>query len=368
MISTEARDYERWLRKVYNQIAVNFGRAEPRRRMWTYLLGLPNATSEGRRNGNQFGTYDGEQRADGVQRLLTSAQWDEDAVRNDLRTLIIRIGGASGGALFVSEVAFPKKGSQAVAVERQYCVETEKHENCQIGIILFYVTANGQGFVLDRDLYLPKTWADDKARRWRAGIPDSVVYRSKSVIAAEMVERTIRAGIVPRWVGHSIQCPDKQTFRRIMQRNHIPHVMSVTPGELSRLRPERADGSGVLRAVGSAPVRETFLCGGTSLSRSRLASPTPEGFGNFHVVASGEEQAHYLAFTRHDTKLAEIAPVIEVLRNSRAYCRKAKQEIGLGYYEVRSWRGWYRHITLVIAGYAALEMARTESQPALVHA
>jgi SRSO17 transposase len=332
--------------------------------MWTYLLSLPGTCGEGRRNGTQFGTYDGEQRADGVQRLLTSAQWDEEAVRNDLRALITRIGGASGGALFVSEVAFPKKGSQAVAVERQYCVETEKHENCQIGIILFYVTASGHGFVLDRDLYLPKTWVDDGPRRRRAGIPDDVVYRSKSVIAAEMIERTVRSGIVPKWVGHSIQCPDKQKFRRIMQRNHIPHVIAVTQSELPRLRP---DGPFTLRAVGGKPARETFLSGNTSLSRSQIPGPAPEGFGDFHVVSSGEEQTHYLAFTKHGTKLAEIALVVEVLRNSQAYCRKAKQEIGLGYYEVRSWRGWYRHITLVIAAYTALELARTD-QPALARA
>ncbi|MFS8099457.1 IS701 family transposase [Lentzea alba] len=347
---------------------MNFGRAEPRRRMWTYLLSLPSAYSEGRRNGNQFGTYDGEQRADGVQRLLTSAQWDEEAVRNDLRALISRVGGASGGALFVSEVAFPKKGSQAVAVERQYCVETEKHENCQIGIILSYFTASGQAFVLDRELYLPKTWAGDAARRKRAGIPEDVVYRSKSVIAAEMIERTIRSGIVPRWVGHAIQCPDKQTFRRIMQRNHIPHVMAVTPGELSRMRPQQ-EGHTALRALGGKPpVRETLTYGSTTLAQSRMPGAAPEGFGHFHVVASSEEQAHYLAFSKQGTKLAELAQVVEVLRNSRAYCSRAKQEIGLGYYEVRSWRGWYRHITLVIAAYTAMEMARSSEQPVLAHA
>src|SRR4051812_42994771 len=124
--------YEASLHEVYGYVCSNFARAEPRRRAWTYLTQLVNMSDDvpGRRR--HLASYEREQRADGAQRLLTSAQWDEQKVRAELLDLVTTRLGSSGGAFYLTEVAFPKKGHQAAGVARQFSVESRRLENCQL--------------------------------------------------------------------------------------------------------------------------------------------------------------------------------------------------------------------------------------------
>src|SRR5215216_3289995 len=105
-----------------------------------------------------------------MQRLLATADWDADAVRDDLRAYVVEHLGDPKAVLVVDETGFLKKGTQSVGVKRQYSGTAGRIENCQIGVFLAYASLQGRTF-LDRELYLPKEWAADAQRRRKAGVP-----------------------------------------------------------------------------------------------------------------------------------------------------------------------------------------------------
>src|SRR2546426_10487413 len=115
----------------------------------------------------------GEANAHGVQRLLEEADWDEEAVRDELRAYVIEQLGEADGILVVDETGFLKKGKKSAGVARQYSGTAGRRENCQIGVFLLYASTKGAAFI-DRALYLPQAWTADRVRCREAGIPDEV--------------------------------------------------------------------------------------------------------------------------------------------------------------------------------------------------
>ena len=140
------------------RIGSHFGRAEVRKRVGRYLHGLLAAVE--RKNGWQMAEELGEANAHGVQRLLEEADWDEEAVRDELRTYVIEQLGAPEGILVVDETGFVKKGKQSAGVARQYSGTAGWRENSQIGVFLSYASSKGHTFI-DRALYLPEEWTAD---------------------------------------------------------------------------------------------------------------------------------------------------------------------------------------------------------------
>src|SRR6267142_2319594 len=161
----EVAAWGRGLGALHARIAPRFGRAEPRRRALAYLRGLTSPVE--RKNGWQLAEQIGERTPDGVQRLLATARWDADAVRDDLRAYVVEHLGTDDGVLVVDETGFVKKGTQSVGVKRQYSGTAGRIENCQIGVFLAYASAQGHT-LLDRELYLPKEWTEDRERCARA--------------------------------------------------------------------------------------------------------------------------------------------------------------------------------------------------------
>ena len=144
-----------------------------------------------------------------IQRLLSRAVWDEDAVRDALRTALVQTllppapTSAAPDPLFpllvLDESGFPKRGSHSAGVQPQYCGTTGRVENCQVGVFLSYVTALGHGLI-DRDLYLPEEWCQDADRRQAAHIPKEVRFHTKPELALRMVQRAQAAGVPIHWV------------------------------------------------------------------------------------------------------------------------------------------------------------------------
>src|SRR5712692_3909525 len=132
----------RWaqeLERVHARIAPRFARPEPRRRALAYLRGV--VSSIERKNGWQLAEHAGEARPDGMQRLLSSAKWDADGVRDDLRRYVVEQLGAPGAILIIDETSFPKRGDKSAGVGQQYCGTTGQVENCQVGVFLAYASA-----------------------------------------------------------------------------------------------------------------------------------------------------------------------------------------------------------------------------------
>ena len=150
------------LTALHARIARHFPRPEVRDRAGKFLAGLLEPLE--RRNGWQLAEQLGERSPDGVQRLLRTARWDAEAVRDDLRAYVVEHLGDPAAVLVLDETGFLKKGSKSVGVARQYSGTAGRIENCQIGVFLAYASRHGHA-LLDRALYLPQGWAEDAARR-----------------------------------------------------------------------------------------------------------------------------------------------------------------------------------------------------------
>ncbi len=193
---------------MHARIAPRFARPEVRDRAGRYLAGLLGPVE--RRNGWRLAEQIGERTPDGVQRLLRTARWDAEAVRDDLRAYVVEHLGDGDAVLVIDETGFLKKGTKSVGVARQYSGTAGRIENCQIGVFLAYAAPQGRAF-LDRALYLPKDWATDHDRRQAAGIPPEVPFATKPALARTLLARAFAADVPAAWVtGDSVYGSDSK--------------------------------------------------------------------------------------------------------------------------------------------------------------
>jgi hypothetical protein len=185
------------LDEVHERIGPRFRRAEVRRRVRRFLEGLLAPVE--RKNGWQLAEALGERGPHGVQRLLAEADWDQEAVRDELRTYILAHLWEEAGILVVDETGFLKKGKKSAGVAPQYSGTAGGRANCQIGVFLFYASPKGAAFI-DRELYLPGEWTEDPVRCREAGIPEAVGFATKGELAQRMLARAFAAGVRAAWV------------------------------------------------------------------------------------------------------------------------------------------------------------------------
>ncbi|HEX5973533.1 MAG TPA: IS701 family transposase, partial [Rubrobacteraceae bacterium] len=186
------------LGELHERIGRRFARSEVRERVRRYLVGLLGRVEC--KNGWQMAEAIGEHDPQGVQRLLNSARWDADAVRDDLREYALEhLADDETGTLIVDETGFLKKGEKSVGVARQYTGTAGDTVNCQVGVFLAHSSEKGAAFI-DRALYLPRAWTGDPVRRAEAGVPEELLFRNKIELAQQMLERAFEAGVRARWV------------------------------------------------------------------------------------------------------------------------------------------------------------------------
>src|SRR5260370_1259759 len=167
----------------------------------------------------------GEANAHGVQRLLEEADWDEEAVRDELRTYVIEQLGEPGGILVIDETGFVKKGKKSAGVARQYSGTAGRRENSQIGVFLVYASRQEAAFI-DRALYLPEEWTADRVRCREAGIPDQVKFATKGTLAKQMLGRAFAAGVKADWVlADTVYGYDE--MRKWLEDQRQPYVLAV---------------------------------------------------------------------------------------------------------------------------------------------
>ena len=224
----EAARWAKGIEEVHRRIGSRFYRSEPRRRALAYVKGLLSPIE--RKNGWQLAEQAGDATPDGVQRLLYNYRWDADLVRDDLRDYVVEHLAAADGVLVVDETGFLKKGSKSAGVQRQYSGTAGRVENCQIGVFLTYATAQGR-VLLDRELYLPQVWADDRQRRLEAGVPEGIDFRTKPQLARAMVERAVAGGVPFGWVAGDTVYGSDRKLRQWLERQEIPHVLAAKSNE-----------------------------------------------------------------------------------------------------------------------------------------
>jgi SRSO17 transposase len=367
----EVETVEGWaanLEVLSQRIGSRFARSEPRQRVTGYLKGLMSDIP--RKNGWQLAEFVGEATPDGMQRLLSTATWDVEGVRDDVRTYIVGALGTPEGVLVVDESGFLKKGTHSVGVKRQYSGTAGRIENCQIGVFLGYASAKGHALI-DRELYLPQDWAADAERRAVAKVPADLQFATKPELARQMVERAFAAGVPGAWVtGDSIYGGDRR-LRLWLEEHARWFVLGIAKNEplWGGFVQQRAD-EWVTLLPDDAWQR--LSCGeGAKGPRvynwALLPLPrwgqVPDVLHALLVRRSLDdgELAYYIVFAPAGTSLQTLVTVAGQRWTIEECFEMGKDEVGLDEYEVRHWPGWYRHITLSMLALAFLTVTRSRA-------
>ncbi len=368
---TQREDIEGWrdgLGALHARIAGRFARAEVRARAGRYLAGLVGRVE--RKNGWQMAEHLGESGPQGVQRLLNAADWDADAVRDDLRAYVVAHLGDPDGVLVIDETGFLKKGAKSVGVKRQYSGTAGRIENCQVGVFLAYASARGRAF-LDRALYLPEEWAADGVRRAEAGVPPAVAFATKGQLARAMLTRAFAAEVPAAWVTGDTVYGDDGRLRGWLEGQRRPYVLAVSCSHAVHLAGQSQRVEALAAAVPGGDWRRLSAGDGSQGPRwydwACLPLPYTSGAGMAQwvlarrSVSDSREIAYFRAYGPAGTPLTELVRVIGTRWIIEESFERAKGTVGLDQYEVRRWVAWYRHITLALLAHAYLEVTRADA-------
>jgi SRSO17 transposase len=348
-----------------------FARSETREGARAYLQGLLSPI-EGK-NGWQLAEEAGLPTPYAMQYLLNRAVWESEEVRDVLQAYVGETLGP-GGMLVIDETGFLKKGKKSVGVQRQYSGTAGRIENCQIGVFLTYARQADHTLV-DRELYLPKSWTADPERCKAARVPEGVDFATKPELAARMLWRTLDAGLTASWVTGDTVYGSHRLLREGLEKRLQAYALAVSCQEQVEGQGERKRVDHIAGAVEADQWQRISVGDGSKgprefdWARVELAKPEQEGWQKWLVVrrspVSGEkpaDQTSVLVFAACGTTLAQMAEAIGTRWTVEQCFEEGKGEVGLDHYEVRSWQGWYRHITLCMLAHAFLVILRTQSQ------
>ncbi len=352
---------------IERRIGPLFARSETRSRAMAYLAGLLSPAE--RKNSWQLAEICGDPTPYGFQHLLGRADWKPDALRDRLRSYVIDSLASPDAVGVIDETGFLKKGTQSAGVARQYSGTAGRVENCQIGVFLAYAAALGHT-LLDRELYLPKGWADDHVRCQRAGIPEQHAFATKPALAQQMLERTFAAGVVLAWVTGDSVYGDDRKLRSFLEERNQAHVLAVSLNQTVWLNHHQRQSKTILAEVPRDDWQRLSAGLGSKGPRTydwwrvELNAPAQVGFTRWLLfrrsISQPSKVAAYRAFARADTSLAEQVRAAAMRWTVEERIQTGKGEVGLDHYEVRSWTGWYRHMTLAMWAQAFLTVIRAE--------
>ncbi len=357
-------DVEGWARGL-DDVGVwlgrHFLRSEPRHRAMAYLRGLL-APLE-RKNGWQLAEAAGDRTPDGMQEFLSRARWDADLVRDDLQTYAIDHLGDDQAVLVLDETGFLKKGVKSVGVQRQYSGTAGRIENSQIGVFLGYASRHGHTLI-DRALYLPESWTKDRARCAEACVPASVGFATKPALGRTMLTRAFAAGVPCAWVTGDCVYGGDHRLRQLIEAHGRGYVLAVRNNQcfeqkqVTRRAKQLTAKDWHRQSAGDGAKGPRLYDWAMIPAKERTADGWQQGLLIRRAITDPSDLAFYLI---HAPKAASLADLVQVAGRRwtiEACFEAAKSEVGLDHYEVRSWVGWHRHITLAMLAHAYLTVLR----------
>ncbi|MDR3438630.1 IS701 family transposase [Telmatospirillum sp.] len=373
MIATWAGTLVEWeeeLARLKERVGSVLSRAELRRSSGAFIDGLLSGAE--RKTGWLMAEEAGLDRPYRIQSLLGRSRWSADDLRDTVRGYVFETLGCPDGVLVVDETGFVKKGDQSVGVARQYSGTAGRIENAQVGVFLAYASRFGQALI-DRRLYLPEAWAKDGARRAKTQVPEAVGFATKIEMAREMIASALdamsAAGYVPpRWVLADALYGGDHRLRHLLEERRQPYVLAVRSNHHLRFfSPEGLMATDPATIAADLPLGAwaTLAAGeGTKglrlydWARLKLPWAAEDGFERWLLIRRHRREpdklAFYLAFAPQQTIFAELAAAAGMRWTIEECFERAKGELGLDHCEARSWHGWHRHMTLVMAAAAFL--------------
>jgi SRSO17 transposase len=342
-----------------------FGRRELRETGSAFLDGLLSDVS--RKTGWMLSEQAGFEHPARIQSLLGRSRWEADALRDAVQGYALEALGDPAGVLVVDETGFLKKGTESVGVKRQYSGTAGRTENCQVGVFLAYASRWGHTLI-DRRLYLPKDWANDTDRRDKTAVPEETTFATKPALAREMIGAALDAGTACAWVLADAVYGSDSALRRMLEGRHQPYVLAVRSNHHLRfLTAEgivQTDPAEIADAL--APEDWHAHPAGAGAKGLRLydwaciAMPwvVEEGYKRWMLIRRSRsdptKRAYSMVFAPEATTLAEMAGAAGLRWTIEECFQHTKGDLGLDHCEARSWHGWHRHMSLVMAAAAFL--------------
>ena len=323
--------------------------------------------------------------------LVADAPWSDEAMLSAVAERVLAKLIEADGAVrwIVDDTGFPKKGRHSVGVARQYCGQTGKQDNCRVAVSLSIASERGS-LPVGYQLYLPREWADDDKRRRKAGVPQEVVFKTKPGLAMQQIEAALAAGYPRGIVLADAAYGDETAWRERLARHGLTYAVGVRPGttvwwgEHQPLTKPASAGRRLVRDSTHQPIAVADVARAlpgqawrTVTWREGTSGPLSSRFARVRVCAAhrdqprdeewliiewaegADEPAHYwFSNLPRRTPWQQMADtVMGRWRIERDY-EELKQELGLGHYEGRNWRGFHHHASLCIAAYGFLMLER----------
>jgi SRSO17 transposase len=348
--------------RVMGRVGGQFGRAEPRRTAGQYVAGLLSGTE--RKNCWWLAEHAGHARPDAMQRLLRTASWNVERVRDELRAIVVERLADPDGVLIADETGFLKKGVHSVGVQRQYTGTAGRIENAQVGVFLSYASRHGRALI-DRRLYLPeKTWCADRDRCAAAGVPAEVGFATKPKLAAEMLAAALDAGVPASWVTADEVYGANTTFRAGLRARNLGYVLAVACDQPVVTGAGRARVDTLAAELPPrAWQRRSAGCGSkgprdydwawVSINPDKPWDDADRWLLSRRHRRTGE-LAFYLCWAPTPVPLQRLVRVAGTRWAVEESFQAAKGQAGLDHYQVRSWTGWHRHTVLAMLALAVL--------------
>ncbi len=353
-----------------DRVAGRFPRVEPRRRARAFVLGL--LADLPRKNCWTIAEYAGDASPGGMQHFLARARWDADAVRDDLRGYVAAQLGDRRAVLVVDETGDLKKGTATAGVQRQYTGTAGRTENAQVAVYLSYAGRGGHALI-DRELYLPKSWTADPARCRAAGIPEDTVFATKPALARVMIARALDAGVPAAWVAGDEVYGQDPGLRADLEERQTGYVLAV------------ACHHRVAVAAGNRRADELAACLPRAAWQRYSAGPGAKGHRYYDWALTGlagsrpgrhwllirrnrrtGELAFYRCYAPRPVPLATLVQVAGRRWTVEENFQAGKGLAGLDQHQVRRWASWYRWVTLAMlaAAFLAITAVIERSRPA----
>lgn len=318
-----------------------------------------------------------------VQMFMKNYNWDHLAMQHTHQRMLAPLIACPDGMITVDPSEFPKKGKESVGVARQYCGNLGKVDNCQSGVFVGYTSEKGYG-LLTCQLYIPESWftEEQEKRRTATLIPEDLVFETKQQIALKLIDNVVATGLFPaKWVGadasfgrdleflnslpgklnYFVSIPsDTQVFTKKPKTGLPPYKgrgrrskkVCVLPGQpkprtvAQIAKSTRVSWKPVIVAEGAkGPIIAKVARMRIYLSRDGL----PQGDQQWlFLKKDANEQVKYaISNAPNDTSMAELIKASTMRWPIEQCFHEGKDQVGMDYYEHRSWPAWHRHMTFV---------------------
>jgi SRSO17 transposase len=288
--------------------------------------------------------------------------------------VVERLG--AGGVLIVDETGFIKKGTRSAGVGRQYTGTTGKIDNCQIGVFLAHATPTGRALI-DRELYLPRAWVDDRDRARAAGIGAEVGFATKPELARQMLTRALDAGVPAGWLTADEVYGQDKRLRVWCEQRQLAYVLATRSNDtvatidwrqrqVRALIAELPETAWARRSAGAGAHGQRLY----DWARVELLAGLDDGWARWvlarRTIPKGPDEpaelAYYVCGGPVDTGLEQLIAVAGGRWRIEECFQAAKNEAGLASYQVRDYTAWYRHITLAMLAHAYLSATRASAK------